>query len=157
MHFIIIGVILLLSLIGALIIVMNFLNIFYLNFQGISVKSSLQPLQLGQDCAVTFEVIKYYHNLYFTIPLNLLFFYSFSLFFLSLIGISLSRQNLLKSVIYAELLLFACSLNFIYCSIIFLVAAPQIFALFIISIAAAESVIGLGLIILHFRLNQSLA
>ena len=55
-----------------------------------------------------------------------------------------------------ELLILSISLNFIFFSL-FHVKASQVLALFILTVAATESAIGLGLLISLYRLNQNIS
>jgi len=76
------------------------------------------------------------------------------LFTLGLIGIVLNKKNFLILLLCIELMLIAIGLNFIFMSLIINKAA-QIFTLFIITVAATESSIGLGLLIVLYRLKQT--
>lgn len=74
-------------------------------------------------------------------------------FFSGLAGIFIFRRNLISVLISIELLLLACSLFFILFSFYLDDIVGQVFALHIVTIAAAESSIALALIIVFYRLS----
>lgn len=77
-------------------------------------------------------------------------------FFIGLLGIVLNRKNILIIIMSIELLLLAVNLNFATFSIYYDDVVGQIFVLFILSIAAAESAIGLAIITVFYRLKNSI-
>lgn len=77
-------------------------------------------------------------------------------FFIGLIGIVLNRKNILIIIMSIELLLLAVNLNFAAFSIYLDDIVGQIFVLFILTIAAAESAIGLAIITVFYRLKNSI-
>jgi NADH-quinone oxidoreductase subunit K len=77
--------------------------------------------------------------------------FSFSLFFFGLIGIIINKQNLLISLMFAEIMLLGVSSGFIVFSIFCYEPRAQVYALIIIVLAACESVIGLSLLINSYR------
>jgi len=78
------------------------------------------------------------------------------LFFIGLFGIILNRKNILITIMSIELLLLTINLNFIFFSIYLDDIVGQIFVLFILTIAAAESAIGLAIITVFYRLKNSI-
>jgi NADH-quinone oxidoreductase subunit K len=78
------------------------------------------------------------------------------LFFIGLIGIILNRKNILIVIMSIELLLLAVNLNFALFSIYLDDIVGQIFIIFILTIAATESAIGLAIITVFFRLKSSI-
>ncbi|MCX7241304.1 MAG: NADH-quinone oxidoreductase subunit NuoK [Burkholderiales bacterium] len=76
------------------------------------------------------------------------------LFALSLIGIFLNRRNLIVLLMAIELMLLAVNTNFIAFSHYLNDMHGQIFVFFILTVAAAESAIGLAILVLLFR-NKS--
>ena len=76
------------------------------------------------------------------------------LFALSVIGIFLNRKNLIVLLMAIELMLLAVNLNFVAFSHFLGDMAGQVFVFFILTVAAAESAIGLALLVLLFR-NKS--
>jgi len=73
------------------------------------------------------------------------------LFALSVIGIFLNRKNLIVLLMAIELMLLAVNMNFVAFSHYLDDAAGQIFVFFILTVAAAESAIGLAILVVLFR------
>ena len=76
------------------------------------------------------------------------------LFALLVIGIFLNRKNLIVLLMAIELMLLAVNLNFIAFSHYLGDMAGQVFVFFILTVAAAESAIGLAILVVLFR-NRS--
>lgn len=76
------------------------------------------------------------------------------LFALSVVGIFLNRKNLIVLLMAIELMLLAVNLNFVAFSHYLGDMHGQIFVFFILTVAAAESAIGLAILVLVFR-NKS--
>jgi NADH-quinone oxidoreductase subunit K len=73
------------------------------------------------------------------------------LFCLSVVGIFLNRKNLIILLMCIELMLLAVNLNFIAFSHFNADITGQIFVFFILTVAAAESAIGLAILVVLFR------
>ncbi len=73
------------------------------------------------------------------------------LFSISIIGIFLNRKNIIVLLMAIELMLLAVNMNFVAFSQYLGDAAGQIFVFFILTVAAAESAIGLAILIVLFR------
>ena len=73
------------------------------------------------------------------------------LFAVSVIGIFLNRKNLIVLLMAIELMLLAVNMNFIAFSHYLDDTAGQIFVFFILTVAAAESAIGLAVLVVLFR------
>lgn len=73
------------------------------------------------------------------------------LFAISIIGIFLNRKNILILLMAIELMLLAVNMNFVAFSNYLGDAAGQIFVFFILTVAAAESAIGLAILVVLFR------
>jgi len=78
------------------------------------------------------------------------------LFGIGLIGIFLNRKNILIIIMSVELVLLAVNLNFIIFSVFLDDIIGQLFALFILTVAAAESAIGLAILVVYYRLRRSI-
>ena len=76
------------------------------------------------------------------------------LFALSVIGIFLNRRNLIVLLMAIELMLLAVNMNFVAFSYYLGDMHGQVFVFFILTVAAAESAIGLAILVLLFR-NKS--
>ena len=73
------------------------------------------------------------------------------LFALSIIGIFLNRKNLIVLLMAIELMLLAVNMNFVAFSFYLGDIQGQIFVFFILTVAAAESAIGLAILVVLFR------
>ena len=78
------------------------------------------------------------------------------LFALSVIGIFLNRKNLIVLLMAIELMLLAVNTNFVAFSHYLGDMNGQIFVFFILTVAAAESAIGLAILVLLFRNKSSI-
>nr|WP_303832784.1 NADH-quinone oxidoreductase subunit NuoK [Snodgrassella alvi] len=78
------------------------------------------------------------------------------LFAISAMGIFMNRKNVLVLLMSIELMLLAVNFNFVAFSRYLGDTAGQIFVFFILTVAAAESAIGLAIIVLIFRNRQSI-
>jgi NADH-quinone oxidoreductase subunit K len=72
------------------------------------------------------------------------------------VGIFLNRKNLVILLMAIELMLLAVNLNFIAFSHYLGDIAGQVFVFFILTVAAAESAIGLAILVVVFRNRQSI-
>ena len=73
------------------------------------------------------------------------------LFAISVVGIFLNRKNVIILLMAIELMLLAVNMNFIAFSHFLQDPAGQIFVFFILTVAAAESAIGLAILVVLFR------
>ena len=79
------------------------------------------------------------------------------IFNLSLIGLIINRSNILLILISIEIMLLSLSLNFLITSFNNNSIIGQIIALFIITVAAVESAIGLSIMIAFYKLKGSIS
>ena len=75
------------------------------------------------------------------------------LFAISIVGIFLNRKNVINILMSIELMLLAVNINFVAFSHYLQDISGQIFVFFILTVAAAESAIGLAILVVLFR-NQ---
>jgi NADH-quinone oxidoreductase subunit K len=75
------------------------------------------------------------------------------LFFIGIFGIISNRRSILVILMCIELILLSVNLNFVLFSIYLDDFYGQIFSLFILTVAAAESAIGLAILILYYRIR----
>jgi NADH-quinone oxidoreductase subunit K len=73
------------------------------------------------------------------------------LFAIAVVGIFLNRKNVIVLLMAIELMLLAVNLNFVAFSHFLDDAAGQVFVFFILTVAAAESAIGLAILVVLFR------
>ncbi len=78
------------------------------------------------------------------------------LFAMSVVGIFLNRRNLIVLLMAIELMLLAVNLNFVAFSHFLGDMAGQVFVFFILTVAAAESAIGLAILVVLFRNRASI-
>jgi len=79
------------------------------------------------------------------------------LFALSIVGIFMNRRNLIVLLMAIELMLLAVNTNFVAFSHYLNDMNGQIFVFFILTVAAAESAIGLAILVLLFRNKSSIS
>jgi len=79
-----------------------------------------------------------------------------TLFLIGVLGLVLNRKNILITLMSIELMLLAINLNFIIFSIYLDDLAVYVFVLFILTIAAAESAIGLAILTIYYRLKNTI-
>ena len=79
------------------------------------------------------------------------------LFTLGIFGIFLNRKNVIVILMSVELLLLAVNINFVAFSSFLHDLVGQVFALFILTVAAAEAAIGLAILVVYFRNRGSIA
>ena len=83
--------------------------------------------------------------------------FSSSLFLLGLWGIFLNRKNIIVMLMSIELMLLAVNCNFLIFSMYLDDVLGQLFSLFILTVAAAESSIGLALLVIYYRARGTVA
>jgi NADH:ubiquinone oxidoreductase subunit K len=82
---------------------------------------------------------------------------SMILFLLGIWGIFLNRKNIIVMLMSIELMLLAVNLNFLMFSVYLDDLVGQLFALLILTVAAAESAIGLALLVVYYRIRGTIA
>ncbi|HKU88991.1 MAG TPA: NADH-quinone oxidoreductase subunit NuoK [Steroidobacteraceae bacterium] len=90
------------------------------------------------------------------IPLNWLLIISGVLFAISVAGMFINRKNLILLLMCVELLLLAVNFNFVAFSRYLNDINGQIFVFFVLTVAAAESAIGLAILVVLFRERRSI-
>lgn len=78
---------------------------------------------------------------------------SFLLFIIGLLGIFVIRKNLIIILMSIEIILLAININFIIFSVYLNDILGQVFALLILTVAAAESALGLAILVIFYRLR----
>ena len=78
------------------------------------------------------------------------------LFTLGIFGIFLNRKNVIIILMSIELILLAVNINFVAFSVALGDLTGQIFAMFILTVAAAEAAIGLAILVTLFRNRRSI-
>lgn len=79
-----------------------------------------------------------------------------SLFLIGLLGIFLNRKNILIMLMSLEIIFLSITFNLIYLSLFLDDITGQIFALLILTVAAAESSIGLAILVVYYRIRHGI-
>ena len=79
------------------------------------------------------------------------------LFTMGVLGIFLNRKNLIVILMAIELILLAVNLNLVAFSAYLHDLVGQIFAMFVLTVAAGEAAIGLALLVIYFRGRGTIA
>ena len=79
-----------------------------------------------------------------------------TLFLIGVFGLVLNKKNILITLMSIELMLLAINLNFVIFSIYLDDIIGYVFVIFILTIAAAESAIGLAILTVYYRLNTNI-
>jgi NADH-quinone oxidoreductase subunit K len=79
------------------------------------------------------------------------------LFVLGVLGIFLNRKNVIVILMAIELILLAVNLNFVAFSAFLGDLVGQVFAMFVLTVAAAEAAIGLAILVIYFRGRGTIA
>jgi NADH-quinone oxidoreductase subunit K len=79
------------------------------------------------------------------------------LFAMSVVGIFMNRRNLIVLLMAIELMLLAVNMNFVAFSHYLGDMQGQVFVFFILTVAAAESAIGLAILVVLFRNRSTIA
>ena len=79
------------------------------------------------------------------------------LFTTGILGIFLNRKNIIIILMSIELILLAVNLNFVAFSAYLGDLVGQVFALFVLTVAAAEAAIGLAILVVYFRNRGTIA
>ena len=79
------------------------------------------------------------------------------LFILGILGIVLNRSNLIIMLMSIELMLLSISLLFLINSIVLDNLIGQIFTIMILTVAAAETAIGLAILVAYYRIRGTIA
>ncbi len=99
----------------------------------------------------------FYNKLYIFMDLVKYLAVSTILFLLGIWGIFLNRKNIIIMLMSIELMLLAVNLNFLLFSVYLDDLIGQLFALFVLTVAAAESAIGLALLVIYYRVRGTIA
>jgi NADH-quinone oxidoreductase subunit K len=79
------------------------------------------------------------------------------LFVLGVLGIFLNRKNVIVILMAIELILLAVNINFVAFSAFLGDLTGQVFAMFVLTVAAAEAAIGLAILVVYFRSRGTIA
>jgi NADH-quinone oxidoreductase subunit K len=79
------------------------------------------------------------------------------LFVLGVFGIFLNRKNIIVILMAIELILLSVNINLIAFSVFLGDMVGQVFAMFVLTVAAAEAAIGLAILVIYFRNRGTIA
>ncbi len=79
------------------------------------------------------------------------------LFTIGICGIFLNRKNIITILMSIELILLSVNINFVAFSVKLGDLTGQVFAMFILTVAAAEAAIGLAILVIYFRNRGTIA
>ena len=79
------------------------------------------------------------------------------IFIIGVLGIFLNRKNIIIMLMSIELILLAINFNVIIFSVSLNDIFGQIYSLFILTVAAAESAIGLAILVAYYRIRGTIA
>jgi NADH-quinone oxidoreductase subunit K len=82
---------------------------------------------------------------------------SAALFVLGVLGIFINRKNVIIILMSIELILLAVNINFVAFSAFLHDLHGQIFAMFVLTVAAGEAAIGLAILVIYFRNRGTIA
>ena len=83
--------------------------------------------------------------------------FTLALFIIGSFGMFLSRKHLIIILISLELMLLAVNINFIIFSVLLDDILGQIYAILMLAIAAAETAIGLAILVIYYRLRGGIS
>ncbi|MEO9469061.1 NADH-quinone oxidoreductase subunit NuoK [Parasphingorhabdus sp.] len=79
------------------------------------------------------------------------------LFVMGMLGIFLNRKNIIIILMAIELILLAVNLNLVAFSAFLGDMTGQVFAMFVLTVAAGEAAIGLAILVIYFRQRGTIA
>jgi NADH-quinone oxidoreductase subunit K len=79
------------------------------------------------------------------------------LFIIGLVGFLANRKNILLLLLALEIMLLAVNINFVVFSVFLDDLLGQIFTLIVLTVAAAESALGLAILIVYYRVRGGIA
>lgn len=78
------------------------------------------------------------------------------LFCIGVSGIFLNRKNVISLLMSIEVMLLSVNINFVAFSAFLNDLVGQVFAIFVLTVAAAEAAIGLAILVIYFRNNRNI-
>jgi len=83
--------------------------------------------------------------------------FSYILFLIGILGFVLNRKNIILMIIAIEIMLLSVTILLLIMSYSFDDSIGQTFSIYIVSIAGAESVIGLSILVAYYRLRGTIS
>ena len=113
---------------------------------------TFNPQVLGSNPSLLIKII---FNMILT-NLNFILIVTTTLFSIGVLGLVLNKKNILIIIMSIELMLLAVNLNFIVFSIYLDDVLGQLFVLFILTVAATESSIGLAILSVYYKVKNTI-
>ena len=123
---------------------------FFGKYSSVVERWSVVPKVTGSNPVIYLFVFK-------MLGLNYMFLLPLCLFFVGFGGILFNRRSIIAIIICIELLLLAVNLQLSFSSFIFDDIIGYIFSLFVLSIAAAESAIGLSILVGYYKVRGNIS
>lgn len=117
---------------------------------------TFNPQVLGSNPNVPIFKNIFLINTMIATNINYILSITITLFLIGSVGLVLNRKNILITIMSIELMLLSVNLNFIIFSIYLDDIVGYLFVLFILTIAATESAIGLAILSIYYKLKQSI-
>lgn len=92
-----------------------------------------------------------------SLKLPIFLFFSFFLFLIGFLGLIINNKNLIIILLSLEIIALALSLNFLFLGVFFSNFFSYTVSLIIMAIAAAESAMGLSLLVVYYRIKKTLS
>ena len=90
------------------------------------------------------------------IPITYYLYLSITIFTIGLVGIFLNRKNLIILLMSIELIFLSSNINFVAFSDLYQNLVGQVFVFFVLTVTAAEAAVGLAIILIFFRIKDSI-
>ena len=90
------------------------------------------------------------------IPITYFLYLSSTIFTLGLVGFFLNRKNLIILLMSIELIFLSSNINFVAFSDLYQNLVGQVFVFFVLTVTAAEAAVGLAIILIFFRIKDSI-
>ena len=117
---------------------------------------TFNPQVLGSNPNVPIFKNIFLINTMIATNINYILSITITLFLIGSVGLVLNRKNILITIMSIELMLLSVNLNFIIFSIYLDDIVGYLFVLFILTIAATESAIGLAILSIYYKLKQNI-
>jgi NADH-quinone oxidoreductase subunit J len=149
-YFQIAGLVLLVAMIGAIVLTLR---------SRPGVRRQVISVQNARTAAMAVDMhdLKPGEGAYMTIGLTQYLTVAAILFTIGVLGIFLNRKNIIIILMSVELILLAVNINFVAFSAYLGDLVGQVFALFVLTVAAAEAAIGLAILVVYFRNRGTIA
>ena len=144
------GVVLLVAMVGAIVLTLR-------HKAGVKRQNIADQVARTRDTAIEVRKVQPGRGFNMTIGLGHYLSVAAILFTLGIFGIFLNRKNVIVILMSIELILLAANINFVAFSTHIGDIVGQVFAMLVLTVAAAEAAIGLAILVVYFRNRGSIA